>query len=143
MATMRAGVLTLMLAAAGACLAQGDPNAGALTPFDACGVLAQGYGCVLFEGGGGSYVLAEAGGFRFGDEVRVVGTLDPACITICEDADGCIRGAAIYDPAVYPCGSDLPDFPGDIISNVCAEVGATLVATALAGAWCTRRRVAR
>jgi len=120
--------------------AQNDNGGLRFQDFDACGVLAVGNGCILFEGGGGTYVLPDAGGFDFGDAVRVVGTLDPECITICDEADGCIRGAAVYDPAFYPCGSSLPNFPGDIITNTCSSVGAALPAAALAGLWLTRRR---
>jgi hypothetical protein len=108
--------------------------------FDACGLLKEGNGCILFEGGGGTYVLPDAGGFDFGDVVRVVGTLDPECVTICTDADGCIRGAAVYDPTVFPCGTDLPNFPDDIFTNACSSLGTALPAAALVGLWLTRRR---
>ena len=102
-----------------------------LTEFDACGVLVNGPGCVLFEGGGGSYVLADAGNFAFGDTVRVVGTLNPNCITLCPEADGCISGAEVVDPAVFPCGTPLPSFPQDIFTGVCPAAATGLLALTL------------
>jgi hypothetical protein len=119
---------------------QDDSGGLRFQPFDACGIIEQGNGCILFEGGGGVYVLPDAPGFNFGDTVRVVGTLDPECTTICDDTDGCIRGAAVYDPTVFPCGTDLPNFPEDIITNTCSSIGAGLPALALIGLWFTRRR---
>ena len=105
---MRTGILASCL-----CLLTAPTLAQTDGDFDACGVLSPGNGCVLFVGGGGSYVIAaDAEGFGFGDPVRVVGTLDTTCITICPAADGCIRGATLYNPAVFPCGTALPDFPG-------------------------------
>jgi hypothetical protein len=119
---------------------QNDNSDLRFQPFDACGVLKQGGGCILFEGGGGTFVLPDAGGFEFGDLVRVVGTRDPECVTICHDADGCIRGAAVYDPTVYPCGSTLPNFPDDIVTDACSSLGTALPAAALVGLWFTSRR---
>ena len=75
--------------------------------FDACGVLVQGAECVLFTGGGGSYILSDYGDYRVGDLVRVIGTLDEGCITICQEGDGCIRGAEVFDPAIFPCGTPV------------------------------------
>ncbi len=81
--------------------AQSEPD------FDECGVLVQADGCVLFEGGGGSYYLSDYQNHQAGDAVRVVGYLSEDCVTICQAADGCIAGAVLYDPAVFPCGTDL------------------------------------
>jgi hypothetical protein len=114
-------------------------STGSQSPFDECGTITNGGGCILLEGGGGSYVLTGGGGFNFGDEVRVVGTLDTNCNVICGEADGCIRGAEYYDPAVFPCGTDLPNFPGDIITNACSAATLTLLAVAGAGLWFTRK----
>ena len=119
---------------------QNDNSELRFQPFDACGTLTQGNGCILFEGGGGTFVLPDAGGFEFGDLVRVVGTRDPECVTICPESDGCIRGAAVYDPTVYPCGTTLPNFPDDIITNACSSLGTALPAAALVGLWFTSRR---
>lgn len=132
----RLGLLAALVCLTSATWAQGTDD----TPqeIDECGVLVAGAGCVLFEGGGGQYVLADAGNFEFGDAVRVVGTLDTNCTTICGDADGCIRGAVLYDPAVLPCGTDLPNFPGDLISGLCAAASSVLLALTLAGLWSTR-----
>lgn len=105
---------------------------------DACGMLGRGFGCVLFEGAGGSWVLPDAGRFQFGDLVRVVGTADPDCITICPDADGCIRGAVLYDPLVFPCGTPLPSFPGDLLTGLCEGLGGALVVLSAVGLWYAR-----
>lgn len=107
---------------------------------DACGVLVQGASCVLFEGGGGRYVLADFGGYRVGDMIRVVGTVDPNCRSICADADGCVLGARIYDPAVFPCGTDIPSLEEDLLPSLCAAVSGALVMLPLTGLWWTRRR---
>jgi len=130
------GVLLLTVVA----LAQDN---GGMQPIDACGMLVQGHGCVLFQGGGGSYVVPDAGDFKFGDLVRVVGTVDPNCITICPDADGCIRGAVLYDPLVFPCGTRLPSFPGDLLTGLCETAGGVLIGLPLAGLWYTRVRRGR
>jgi hypothetical protein len=124
-------------------LAAAQQATTAPTPIDACGTLVQGDDCVLFAGGGGKYVLADYGQFRVGDAVRVVGTIDPNCQTICGGADGCIRGAVVYDPAVLPCGTPIANGPADIITNVCSAVGAAAPAAAAAGMWLTRARRGR
>lgn len=103
---------------------------------DACGTLVRGVECVLFETGGARYFLADYGGYRVGDEVRVVGTVSPDCVTICGEGDGCVQGAVLYDPAVFPCGTDLPDFPGDI----CTAAAAGLTGLAAAGIYLTGRQ---
>jgi hypothetical protein len=108
-------------------------------PFDECGVLMQVGNCVLFAGAGGNYYLPDAGDYRVGDAVRVVGTLYPNCSTICTEADGCISGAAVYDPAVFPCGTDLPNFPGDLLAGLCTAVGTGLLACSAIGTF-TRGR---
>ena len=109
--------------------------------FDACGVLETSGGCVLFVGGGGSYVIvADAAGFEFGDTVRCVGTLDTGCTTICPEADGCISGATLYDPAVFPCGTHLPDFSTDVVEgtvDMCVTASLAATAMILAGLWMT------
>ena len=118
-------------------LAASQPTTGA---FDACGTLAQEGRCVLFDGGGGKYVLADYGGFRVGDAVRVVGTLDPNCTTICASSDGCIRGAVLYDPAVLPCGTHIPSLPADLLGSACTAASAAVAGGLGAGLWFTRRR---
>ncbi len=121
------------LAALGLLLPLTAPAPAQMSDFDECGVLVSGPNCVLFEGGGGRYVLSEYEGYAIGDEVRVVGSLDEACITICNEADGCIRGATLYDPAVFPCGTELPNFPGDIVDSACTAASAALVGLAALG----------
>ena len=60
--------------------------------FDGCGVLVQGVECVLFEPDtGGLYVLDNLEHFQVGDHVRVSGVLNPYCITICMQGNGCIE----------------------------------------------------
>jgi hypothetical protein len=103
---------------------------------DACGTLVRGVECVLFETGGARYFLANYGRFRVGDKVRVVGTVNPDCVTICGEGDGCVQGAVLYDPAVFPCGTDLPDLPGDI----CAAAAAGLAGLAAGGMYLSGRR---
>ncbi len=110
------------------------------TEIDACGVLISGGNCVLFSGGGGNYVLSDYGDYRVGDAVRVVGTVDPQCATICGSADGCIRGAVVYDPTVLPCGTALPSFPGDLLSGLCSAVSAGIAASTTGGLLLSRRR---
>ena len=121
----------LVLATTGAASAQisAEPD------FDACGTLVQGTECVLFEGGGGRYVLSDYGGFRIGDAVRVVGTVDEGCITICQEGDGCIRGAQVFDPAILPCGT-----PASVDFDPCSGLGTALLALPLVGMWLSSRR---
>lgn len=121
----------------------GVPTAGAQVlpgpAFDECGVLVRGVECVLFEGGGGRYVLSDYGNFKVGDTVRVVGTLNENCITICSEADGCISDAVVYDPTVLPCGTEIPSISAD----TCATTAAGLLGSALGGVALTRGRPRR
>ena len=104
--------------------------------FDECGTLSRIENCVLFEGGGGSFVLGDYGSYQAGDTVRVVGFLDEGCITICgESADGCIRGAVVYDPEVFPCGTDI-----NVDFDPCGGLGAGLTLLSLTGLIATRPR---
>ncbi|GEM_PF-3842083 len=119
---------------------EAQSQAPELYEIDECGTLSRGSGCILFEAAGGKYVIPEAAGFHVGDAVRVVGTLDPGCVTICPEADGCIRGATLYDPAVWPCGTELPNFPADILSGICEATSAVLLGAVAAGLWWSRRR---
>ncbi len=135
-----AKVLLTLLVARLPQLSPAQQSSDGTTPIDACGTLIEGDGCVLFSGGGGNYVLADYGRFHVGDAVRVVGTVDPNCSTICSGSDGCILGAVVYDPAVFPCGTKLPNAPADIITNVCSAIGSAAPALALAGMWLTRPR---
>lgn len=107
----------------------GDPD------FDACGLLVRGAKCVLFEGGGGRYVLSNYDDdFGVGDLVRVVGTLDENCATICSDGDGCIRGAVLFDPFVFPCGT-----PIEVAFDPCSGLSAGLLPLlVLVGIWSGR-----
>ncbi len=134
---MRCVVLLLVSALVGS--AVGQITSGEEEAFDQCGVLVSGSGCVLLDTGGARYVVVNVGDFQFGDEVRVVGTLDPNCITICDEAEGCIRGAEVYNPAIYPCGSAIPSFPEDLLSGACLASSIGLFVLTIGGLWLTRR----
>ena len=77
----------------------GAPSlAGAQLPgsFDGCGTLVAGAECPLFQAdNGGLFLVENLGGFNLGDYVRVVGTLDLGCITVCLQGNGCIRSNTI------------------------------------------------
>ena len=140
MALCGRGVGAMLVVGLACGLADGQTTQPSTSEIDACGTLVQGTHCVLFEGGGGKYYIPDYGRYRVGDAVRVVGTVDTNCITICSDADGCIRGAALYDPAIYPCGTAIPNFPGDIVTNACTTVSGGLGSLAVVGMWLTRGR---
>jgi hypothetical protein len=62
------------------------------TYFDDCGVLIQAVECVLFQADtGGLYLLNNLGKFQVGDHVRVRGILNPSCVSICMQGNGCIE----------------------------------------------------
>lgn len=75
------------------------------TSFDECGVIVDGVECVLFSADSGLLLVVNLAGFSVGDNVRVVGTYEPFCITICQQGDGCI-----FDEDVTPCGGLDPEF---------------------------------
>ena len=129
---------------ASAVLASCAAHAAAQAPddhaFDACGTLARGASCVVFEGGGGSYYLADYGGYQVGDRVRVVGTLNESCITICEEIDGCISGAVVYDATQLPCGSAIPSLKDDLAGSLCSTAGLGLLGAAAGGVLFLGRR---
>jgi hypothetical protein len=80
-------------------------EARAQTPFDGCGTIVPGITCPrLFSAdSGGLWLLDDFGAFQVGDYVRVVGTADPGCFTICQQG-GCINGNTIGLCAVCACG---------------------------------------
>lgn len=127
--TRRLAAATGWLLSCGGSLAAAQGTTSGPTEIDACGTLAQGAGCVVFEAAGGRYILSDYYGFRAGDFVRVVGTADPSCITICDDADGCVRGAVVYDATQLPCGTALPNLGADL----CAGASAALLGSGVAG----------
>jgi len=60
--------------------------------FDDCGVLVQAVECVLFQADtGGLYLLNNLDKFQVGDYVRVRGILNPSCVSICMQGNGCIE----------------------------------------------------
>ncbi|MBI5864551.1 MAG: hypothetical protein HZB38_08595 [Planctomycetes bacterium] len=142
MMTRLAGLLALSLEISAAACGQATQPADG--PFDACGTLVQVGPCVLFSGGGGQYVLADFCGYHVGDTVRVVGTRSSECSNFCVESDGCIQGAKLYDPAVYPCGTDIPSLADDLVpallDTACQSTSGLLAAIAAVGMAVTRRR---
>lgn len=82
--------------------------------FDECGKLVEGAECVLFQGQSGLYVLDNLGSFVVGDQVRVQGTLNLGCVTICQQGNGCVQNNTIGKCAdFYACGTIVqPPFCG-------------------------------
>lgn len=111
----------------------GQTSQPSTTEFDACGTLVISGGCLVFRGGGGDYYLGDYGRYAAGDSVRVIGTLNPDCVTICSGLDGCIQGAITYDPAVYPCGSTIPSLADDLIPAL-TDAACTAASGVLGGA---------
>ncbi|MGD8787741.1 MAG: DUF5818 domain-containing protein, partial [Phycisphaerales bacterium] len=73
--------------------------------FDSCGTLIQGVECILFQADtGGLYLLDNLGSFEAGDRVRVCGVLNPDCISICMQGNGCIENNTISE-----CDESEPD----------------------------------
>ena len=72
------------------------PNmAAAQLPFTGCGTLIAGVECVLFQADVGGLYVVNTAGFSIGDHVRVVGTLNPSCITVCMQGNGCIANSTM------------------------------------------------
>jgi hypothetical protein len=107
--------LTFSLASLAPAQVDDTPENDGPVEIDTCGVLVQSGSCVVIAVNGGNYVLSDYGRYRAGDSVRVVGTADPNCIQICPDADGCIRGATLYDPSQFPCGTAIPSLGENLI----------------------------
>ena len=80
--------------------------------FDGCGTIVPGVTCpkLFAPDSGGLYVLqANLSGFNVGDHLHVVGTIDPSCITICQQGNGCINPTSIgpcAPPATAFCFGD-------------------------------------
>lgn len=127
--------LALILAAPSGITFAQDSEPAPVREIDACGTLVRSGNCFLVEVAGGRFLVTETGRFGAGDEVRVIGTLDESCITICADADGCIRGAELFDPEILPCGT-----PIGVPFDPCAGLSAALLAAPLVGLWFSRRR---
>ena len=106
---MRRRLQTLSLLAAAAVLSFSN-TASAQIAYDECGQFIQGTNCILFADGNGREWLLDidVSGQPLGVDLRVTGTADPLCVTICLQGNGCINGAAITT-----CGGPppvLPDF---------------------------------
>lgn len=119
------GLLLALLAAAPA-VAQDTGEPPVTEEIDECGVIVRGQTCFLLAVAGGRFYVADYGGYQEGDTVHVTGTVDRSCITICGDADGCIRGAILYDPAVFPCGEPIPDPQIDICGSAASALAGSL-----------------
>lgn len=98
--------------------------------FDDCGVLVNGAECVLFQSdNGGLFVVQNLGGFAVGDRVRVQGCLNPVCVTICQQGNGCIEDNSIeacnVDPPTGACCYAALGMPGNCFVTsavICAQV---------------------
>ena len=69
------------------------PSAASQTTFDGCGTIVPGVTCPkLFQpDAGGLYILqADLTPYSLGDHLHVQGTIDPGCISICQQGNGCI-----------------------------------------------------
>ncbi len=90
--------------------------------FEGCGRLVQGVECVLFHADTGAlYLLDNLGGFSVGDRVKVRGCLNPACVSFCQQGNGCIE-----DNDIEACG-DIPR--GACCSGVLANPLGCIVTT--------------
>ncbi len=93
--TLRAlGLLVILLPATAT-------TAVAQITFDGCGTIVEGVECDLFAPDSGGLYVTGLGSFQVGDYVHVTGTIDPFCITFCQQGDGCIFGTIeLCDPVV-------------------------------------------
>ncbi len=65
---------------------------------NSCGTLVQGTECVLFQADNdGGLWFGDFGDYAVGDNVLIVGTLDPDCVNICLEGDGCVNVETITD----------------------------------------------
>jgi len=70
--------------------------AGCDNSFVASGTMVQGAECLLFETDAGQqYVLDKLDGLEAGDQVTVIGRLDPNCSTACNAGSGCVTAALV------------------------------------------------
>lgn len=86
-------------------------QATAQASFDGCGTLVPGVTCTkLFQpDAGGLYVLGtDLTPYSLGDHLHVVGTIDPSCITLCMQGNGCINPSLVEScsPATDLCFGD-------------------------------------
>ena len=112
-------------------------------PFNQCGTIEAGVTCPkLFRADDQTLWLLDVSltGIQVGRRVRVVGTADPSCITVCGQGNGCVIGSGLL-----PCVPLMPTFcspgapnstgvPGMITatgSRVIADDDLTLTATDL------------
>lgn len=80
-------------------------------PFAVSGVLVQGVECVLLQTDDGHlYVLENYGNMKINTRVWVEGVLDPDCVSICQQGDGCIM-----DNIIFSLEPKINSVPGTII----------------------------
>ena len=105
----------LRLSALAALLFLSAPTASAQA-FAGCGTVVQGVTCpkLFAPDAGGLYVVGGLTPFNVGDHVHVTGTIDPSCITICQQGNGCINGAVVTN-----CSTGTPFCFGDGSSGPC------------------------
>ncbi len=95
--------------------------AGCDNNFVASGTMVQGVECLLFEADGGKqYVLDKIDGLVPGDQVTVIGQLDPNCATVCSTGNGCITATLVLadNDQIDTCGkliagAECPLFQAD------------------------------
>ena len=95
--------------------------AGCDNSFVASGTMVQGAECLLFEADGGKqYVLDKLDGLEPGDQVTVIGRLDPNCATVCSAGNGCITATLVLSDSqeIDNCGkliagAECPLFQAD------------------------------
>ncbi len=81
--------------------------------FEGCGLLRQGFECLIFVADSGEfYQLQEVGPFRAGDRVFVRGEIDPDCVTFCFIP--CLRDNTIAECTtnLEACGTIVSGFAG-------------------------------
>jgi hypothetical protein len=85
------------------------PTGAHAQPISDCGTLIQGVECILFDSDNfGVYIVGLLGSHGVGDRVHVTGTIDPNCVSFCQQGDGCINGAVISScesPTISDCGT--------------------------------------
>jgi hypothetical protein len=119
-------LLVPILAVALALLAEDVSAQGSLT-FDLCGTIVPGVTCPLVfqaAGGGTIFQLSTYGSFGVGDEVHVVGTIDPGCFTIC------MQGQCIVVSLIELC-TPIPPPLDEYVRGDCNDDGTTNIADAI------------
>jgi hypothetical protein len=99
-------------------------------PIEACGELVSGVTWTLFEDDRGYlFAISNTGEFEVGDRVRVTGTFQGQCVSICQQTSGCIVDNTIR--ALTPL--DVCPPPGEDRGVDCPLIGAGLLGAAAFG----------